>query len=93
MKIKPETPYTIKGHIAASGFKSIFKHCYFIDGEWYRPIIAEQGEEGQYNRQPDEDEIGYNMTIFQDDYIIDSVEEEKDAKDKKSDERGSSTGV
>lgn len=73
------TAYKIEGHIEKSGFRSVLRNCYFIDGEWYRPTMVDDGDEGMIHRQTDEnDEIGWNYDILPDDYIIDSYEKEDD---------------
>lgn len=67
--------YTIKGHIKASGFKSTLKHCYYIDGEWYRPTVTDDTDMPTH-RQPEDHEIGWDMDILPDDYVIDNFEKE-----------------
>lgn len=77
MKPIKNQPYTIMGHIEKSGFKSTLKHCYYIDDEWYRPTVADDGNEGKEYRQPEDGEIGWDYDILPDDYVIDSIEKEE----------------
>lgn len=77
MKPSQNQPYTIKGHIKDSGFVSTLRHCYFIDGEWYRPTKADDGNEaGKIYRQPEDGEIGWDYDLLPDDYVIDSFDKE-----------------
>ena len=69
--------YTVKGHMAGSGFKFSIKHCYPIDDIWYRPVVTDNSEGTNTYRQPEDDEIGWDYIPFADDAIIDSWEKEE----------------
>ena len=68
--------YTVKGHIARSGFRFSIKGCCIIDDIWYRPVVADNSEGTNTYRQPEEGEIGWDYIPFADDAVIDSWEKE-----------------
>lgn len=76
-KLPPYAPYTVKGHMAHSGFKFTIKGCYPVDDTWYRPVVADCSGNAKTYRQPEEDEIGWDYIPFADDAIIDSWEREE----------------
>ena len=69
--------YTVKGHMARSGFRFSIKGCYIIDDIWYRPVVADNSEGTNIYRQPEDYEIGWDYIPFADDAIIDSWEKEE----------------
>ena len=69
--------YTVKGHMARSGFRFSIKGCCVIDDIWYRPVVADNSEGTNTYRQPEEDEIGWDYIPFADDAVIDSWEKEE----------------
>ena len=68
--------YTVKGHMAHSGFKFNIKGCCVIDDIWYRPVVVDYSGDSKSYRQSEEDEIGRDYIPFADDAIIDSWEKE-----------------
>ena len=68
--------YTVKGHMARSGFRFSIKGCCVIDDIWYRPVVADNSEGTNTYRQPEEDEIGWDYIPFADDAVIDSWKKE-----------------
>ena len=75
-KVLPNETYTVKGHMAHSGFKFTIKGCYLVDDIWYRPVVTDNSEGINTYRQPEEDEIGWEYIPVADDAIIDSWEKE-----------------
>lgn len=75
-KPKENVAYKLHGHIAATGFKSVFNKAFFIDGEWYVPKRADIEEGEIEHSQPDdiEKEIGWDFDILPDDYVVDSYD-------------------
>ena len=69
--------YTVKGHMAHSGFKFNIKGCRVIDDIWYRPVVAHYSGASKSYRQPEEGEIGWDYIPFADDAVIDSWEKEE----------------
>ena len=76
-KVLPNETYTVKGHMAHSGFKFNIKGGYAIDDVWYRPVVADYSGNSKSYRQPVDDEIGWDYIPFADDAIIDSWEKEE----------------
>ena len=76
-KPKENVAYKLQGHIAATGFKSVFNKAFFIDGEWYAPKrVCTEGGTVDYSQPDDiEEEIGWDFDILPDDYVIDNYEE------------------
>lgn len=76
-KLKENTAYTISGYIEGSGYKFKIRSCYIIDGELYRPVVADYSGDGIEYRQPEEDEIGWDYIPFQDGVVIESAEKQE----------------